>query len=114
MYQGDTFVREFLVEEDTDEGLIPVDFTGRRVVGLVRSHATATKVLAAFEITWPEDEFGNDDRSQGIFTATLDPDETSRFPAECVYDIQSVNDSDGKVRTWIYGKFRVIRETTYG
>jgi hypothetical protein len=114
MYQGDTFVREFLVEEDTDEGLIPVDFTGRRVVGLVRSHATATKVLASFEITWPEDEFGNDDRSQGIFTATLDPDDTSRFPAECVYDIQSVNDSDGKVRTWIYGKFRVIRETTYG
>jgi hypothetical protein len=110
IYQGNSFFRDFLIENDIDGGTEPVDFTNHTVTGFVRSHPTSGRVLAIFDVDLPTE--GED--LEGLFTVSLTPEETFRLPPACVYDIQSLNNDTGELRTWIYGSIKVIRQVTRG
>lgn len=110
IYQGDSFERDFLVEEIVDGEQVPVDFTTHRISAFIRNHPNDPRVLGVFDIEWPMDgEDLEENRSLGIFNAQLSSRQTSRLPKVCVYDIQSVDQIDGKSKTWVYGQLRVIR-----
>jgi len=104
--QGDYFERQFLIEEEVDGELTPIDFTEHNVIGQVRTHSSSPTISALFNIDWIN-------RSEGEFLASLTSNVTSKLPKNCVYDIQSM-DPLGRVRTWVYGSFRVLRETSRG
>jgi hypothetical protein len=110
MYQGNSFTRDFLIENDVEGELVPVDFSDHVLSGFIRTHPTSGRVLAVLGFDFPND--GED--SQGEFTAFLTPTQTLRLPPKCVYDIQSVNENTGEVRTWVYGAIKVIRQVTRG
>ena len=110
IYQGNSFVRDFLIENDVDGNLFPVDFSDHTITGFIRSHATSPRVLGVFGIDTPIDGEG----TEGTFTAFLHPNETLKLPPLCVYDIQSVNNETGELRTWVYGSIKVIRQVTRG
>lgn len=108
IYQGDSFNRDFLVEEIVDGEQVPVDFTAHEVSAFVRPHSSSNRVLAVFNITWPLD--GEDeDRYGGIFNAALSSRDTAKLPADCVYDIQSYDTQTEEYKTWVYGRIMVIR-----
>lgn len=115
LYQGDSFDREFLIEQDVDGVNEPVDFTDQQVSAFIRTHQGSQKVIGIFDITWPVSEDGEDQqdvKNLGIFYASLSSDETSKLPINCVYDVQSADPEDGYTKTWVYGKIRVIRGVT--
>jgi hypothetical protein len=115
IYQGDSFEREFLVEQDIDGVNEPVDFTGHNVAGFVRTHQSSRKVISVFDISWPVDDDGEDeleDRTLGSFYGHLSASQTANLPLDCVYDIKSVDPIDGYTKTWVYGRIRVIRGVT--
>lgn len=114
LYQGDDFDRDFLVEEIVDGEQVPVDFTGHEVTALVRTHPSSRKVIGVFDVVWPIDGEDYEDRSSGIFNASLTNQQTSKLPFSCVYDIQSRDVFTGRVKTWVYGRIRVVREVTRG
>jgi hypothetical protein len=114
IYQGDDFDRDFLVEEILDGEQVPADFTYHTVSAFVRSHTTSPRVIAVFDILWPSDGEDSEDRSLGIFNASLSSALTSKLPKDCVYDIQSTDTVTGKTKTWVYGRIRVIRQVTRG
>ena len=111
IYQGNSFVRDFLIENDVDGDLVPVDFFDHTITGFIRSHATSGRVLGIFDVEVISD--GEDDLS-GLFTVSLQPSETLRLPPHCVYDIQSLDNETGELRTWVYGSIKVIRQVTRG
>ena len=108
IYQGNSFVRDFLIENDVDGEITPVDFSDHTITGFIRSHATSGRVLGIFGV----DIANNGEDSDGLFTVSLEPAETLRLPPACVYDIQSVNNETGELRTWVYGSIKVIRQVT--
>lgn len=110
MYQGNSFVKDFLIENDVDGELVPVDFSDHVITGFVRSHPTSGRVLAVFAV----DVFEDGEDVYGEFSVSLSPNETLRLPPKCVYDIHSVNESTGELRTWVYGAIKVIRQVTRG
>ena len=110
IYQGNSFVKDFLIESDVEGELTPVDFFDHTITGFIRSHPTSGRVLGIFDIEVPIDGEGTD----GVFTVLLEPNETLRLPPDCVYDIQSVNNETGELRTWVYGSIKVIRQVTRG
>jgi hypothetical protein len=117
LYQGDSFEREFLIEQDIDGVNESVDFTDQEVVGFIRTHATSGKVIGIFDISWPISEDGEDDqdvKSLGTFYASLSAQETEKLPPGCVYDIHSVDPVDEYTKTWLYGNIKVIRGVTRG
>ena len=114
VYQGDDFDRDFLVEEIVGEEQVPVDFTTHEVSAFVRTHPSSPRVIGVFDILWPSDGEGGEDQSQGIFNASLPSSVTSKFPSECVYDIQSTDTATGRTKTWVYGTIRVIKQVTRG
>jgi hypothetical protein len=114
IYQGDSFDRDFLVEEVVDGDQIPVDFTTHVIRAFIRSHSASPQVIAAFFIEWPTDGEDTEIKDMGKFNASLTSAETSKLPKNCVYDIQSIDIISGKSKTWVYGNLRVIREVTRG
>jgi hypothetical protein len=112
IYQGDSFDRDFLVEEIVGEEQVPVDFTAHKIRAFVRGHSSSPTVLAVFDITWPEDGEDSFSMEYGKFNASLTSQQTSRLPKTCVYDIQSTDILTGRSKTWVYGTLRVIREVT--
>jgi hypothetical protein len=113
LYQGDSFRKEFVIEQNVDGELVPVDFTEHTMLGMVRSHSASTKIIAVFSIEF-EDDGEDNARAAGRFIASLTSQQTSRLPGTAVYDIQSVDEATGEVKTWIYGRVRAIREVTRG
>lgn len=117
IYQGDSFEREFLVEQNVDGVNEAVDFTDQEISAFIRTHQSSNKVIGVFDISWPISEDGEDSqdvKSLGIFYASLNSQETEDLPPNCVYDIHSVDPADGYTKTWIYGKIKVIRGVTRG
>lgn len=110
IYQGNSFVKDFLIESDVEGELVPVDFSDHTITGFIRSHATSGRVLGVFDVDLPT----NGEDVDGEFSVSLPPNETLRLPPRCVYDIQSVDESTGGLRTWVYGSIRVIRQVTRG
>jgi hypothetical protein len=113
LYQGDTFTREFIIEQNVAGELEPVDFTEHSMLGMVRNHSTSNKIIAVFQIDF-EDDGEDDARSSGRFVARLTSQQTSRLPRTSVYDIQSVDESTGETKTWVYGRIRAIGEVSRG
>jgi hypothetical protein len=114
IYQGDDFDRDFLIEENIEGELVPVNFTDHTIHAFVRSHPSAPSVIGVFDILWPSNGEDDEDYSMGMFNASLKSEDTSKFPKTCVYDIQSVDNATGRKKTWVYGTIRVIREVTRG
>jgi len=114
IYQGDDFDRDFLVEEIVDDEQVPVDFTSHEIKAFVRTHQSSPRVIGVFDISWPQDGEDEEDRTSGMFNASLDSATTSRLPKDCVYDIQSTDFMTGRTKTWVYGRIRVIRQVTRG
>jgi len=117
IYQGDSFEREFFVEQDVDGENEPIDFSNHNVTGLIRAHQASPKVLSVFDISWPIHDDGEEeyeDRTLGTFYGYLSADQTQKLPIDCVYDIKSVDPIDGYTKTWLYGRIRVIRGVTRG
>lgn len=113
LYQGDSFQREFIIEQNVDGELVPVDFTEHSMLGMVRSHSASSKIISVFDIDFISD--GEDDsRADGTFVASLTSRQTSRLPRSSVYDIQSVDESTGEVKTWVHGGVRAVGEVTRG
>ena len=110
IYQGNSFTRDFLIDNDVEGELVPVDFSDHTITGFIRSHATSGRVLGIFDVDLPMDG----EEADGFFTASLSPEETRRLPPNCVYDIQSVSETTGVLTTWVYGSIKVIRQVTRG
>lgn len=110
IYQGNSFYRDFIVENDIQGEIVPVDFSDKTISGFIRPHATSGRVLGVFDVELS----GDGEDADGAFGVSLPSEETFRLPPNCVYDIQSRDNNTGEVKTWIYGSIKVIRQVTHG
>jgi len=105
IYQGDTFVNDFQLIQNIGGVDQPVPLTNLSPLAQVRLRPEDEIVIADFtvEITDAED---------GKFRLFMDNDETRLLPRVSFYDLQTVDDIDGTVKTWLAGKVNSPREVS--
>lgn len=105
IYQGDTFLSDFQLLQEIGGEEQPVDLTEFTPLAQVRLRPEDEEVIAQFIISLT-------DASQGKLRLFMDNDQTRDLPRVSFYDVQTVDNVTGFVKTWIAGKLNSPREVS--
>lgn len=103
IYQGDTFTNDFQLIQEIGGEDQPVDLTEFSPLAQVRVRPEDEDIIAQFVISLT-------DSSQGKFRLFMDNDQTRNLPRVSFYDVQTVDQITGFVKTWVAGKLNSPRE----
>ena len=103
IYQGDTFTSDFQLLQEIGGEEQPVDLTEFTPLAQVRLRPEDEEVIAEFDVSLT-------DSSQGKFRLFIDNDQTRFLPRVSFYDVQTVDEVTGFVKTWVAGKLNSPRE----
>ena len=105
IYQGDTFTSDFQLLQQIGGEEQPVDLTELTPLAQVRLRPEDEEVIAEFDVSLT-------DSSEGKFRLFIDNDQTRFLPRVSFYDVQTVDQITGFVKTWVAGKLNSPREVS--
>jgi hypothetical protein len=84
---------------------IPLPLYYMTPTGSIRLERDSSTTIADFNVTVASQE-------NGIINIFLDENDSANLPYRCYYDIQTVDSTNGYVKTWLKGKITSEREVT--
>lgn len=103
IYQGDTFINDFQILQEIGGVEQPIDLTEFTPLAQVRLRPEDEETIAEFVVSIT-------DSSQGKFSLFINNDQTRFLPRVSFYDVQTVDQVTGFVKTWVAGKLNSPRE----